>query len=222
MGEIYNQFFSTKKNSATNVISLFRSNKNVHQANLEIRQHLTHVKEEVPKLYQLMDKELISYSLRELIPVKGDFLFVAGYDERFNESINLKNNTQEAIYPGDLVIASSNLERPLKSRNVLNSLFKDKNYFFQIEIEPLIYLPENFRQKAVQFIYKQKRSVLIWIGGMAIEDRKEAYTLFREQVKDIQEYVSFHKSNSRNEDTKILHQVLSDVNLTLDDYMLTH
>ncbi len=218
MGEIYNQFFSTKKNSTTNVISLFRSNKNVHQANLEIRQHLTHVKEEIPKLYQLMDKELISYSLRELIPVKGDFLFVAGDDERFNESINLKNNTQEAIYPGDLVIASSNLERPLKSRSVLNSLFKDKNYFFQIEIEPLIYLPENFRQKAVQFIYKQKRSVLIWIGGMAIEDRKEAYTLFREQVKDIQEYVSFHKSNSRNEDTKILHQVLSDVNLTLDDY----
>ena len=44
MGEIYNQFFSTK-NNVTNVISLFRSNRSVHQANLEIRQHLKHFEE---------------------------------------------------------------------------------------------------------------------------------------------------------------------------------
>ena len=64
MGEIYNQFFSTKKNNVTNVISLFRSNRSVHQANLEIRQHLKHFEDMRPKLKSLMDNELISSSLK--------------------------------------------------------------------------------------------------------------------------------------------------------------
>ena len=66
MGEIYNQFFSTKKNNVTNVISLFRSNRSVHQANLEIRQHLKHFEDMRPKLKSLMDNELISSSLKDL------------------------------------------------------------------------------------------------------------------------------------------------------------
>ena len=100
----------------------------------------------------------------------------------------------------------------------MDELFQDENYFFEIEIEPLIYLPENFRQKAVQYIYKQKRLVLVWIGGMVIEDRKEAYKLFREQVKKIEEYISIQKSDLQKEDSKVLQQVLKDLDLTLDDY----
>ncbi len=218
MGEIYNQFFSTKKNNVTNVISLFRSNRSVHQANLEIRQHLKHFEDMRPKLKSLMDNELISSSLKDSIPVKGDFLFVAGDDEGFNESLNLKDKTQESIYPGDLVLASSNLRRSEKAKYIMDELFQDENYFFEIEIEPLIYLPENFRQKAVQYIYKQKRLVLVWIGGMVIEDRKEAYKLFREQVKKIEEYISIEKSDLQKEDSKVLQQVLKDLDLTLDDY----
>ena len=218
MGEIYNQFFSTKKNNVTNVISLFRSNRSVHQANLEIRQHLKHFKDMRPKLKSLMENELISSSLKDSIPVKGDFLFVAGDDEGFNESLNLKDKTQESIYPGDLVLASSNLRRSEKAKYIMDELFQDENYFFEIEIEPLIYLPENFRQKAVQYIYKQKRLVLVWIGGMLIEDRKEAYKLFREQVKKIEEYISIQKSDLQKEDSKVLQQVLKDLDLTLDDY----
>ena len=218
MGEIYNQFFSTKKNNATNVISLFRSNKNVHQANLEIRQHLNHVKDMKPELAKHLAKEFISQSLEDIIPIKGDFLFVAGDDEGFNESLNLKDKTQEAIYPGDLVLASSNLRRSIKAKYILDELFQDKNYFFEIEIEPLIYLPENFRQKAIQYIYKQKRLVLVWIGGMVIEDKKEAYKLFREQVNEIKEYISIQKSDSGRDDNKVLQQVLNNLDLTIDDY----
>ena len=119
------------------------------------KNYLNHVKDMKPELAKHLAKEFISQSLEDIIPIKGDFLFVAGDDEGFNESLNLKDKTQEAIYPGDLVLASSNLRRSIKAKYILDELFQDKNYFFEIEIEPLIYLPENFRQKAIQYIYKQ-------------------------------------------------------------------
>ena len=219
MGEIYNEFFSTKKNNSTNVICLFRSNKHVHQANLEIRQHLNHFKDNFSKIEKAVSKGLIQSELQQIVPVKGDFLFVAGDDEDlFFDNFNQKTNTQEPIYPGDLVIASSNIKRNENTLETLSVLFNEKNYFFELEVEPLIYLPDNLLKKFTQRIFKQKRTAFVWVGGL-IEGKENAYSLFRQQIDILKNYIEKAKK-AATDDVTALEEVLRNFKLEQSDYLL--
>ena len=181
MGEIYNKKFKSNKKNSSNVISLFRSNDHVHQANLDLRPHLDHVKKD--EIEKLLEKHNLPTSFANYLPVKGDFLYIAGEDDRVDHvSQGESSKYQESLFPGDLVVATSHPSKP--SNNLLNQLFGDKNYFFNIELKPLIYLPDSISERLGQFIVRQSRECVVWIGGV-VENKVDAYKLYREQIEQI-------------------------------------
>lgn len=183
MGEIYNQKFKANKNKSPNVISLFRSNEHVHQANLALRPHLEHVKKE--EIEELVKKYKLPLSMIDHLPVKGDILYIAGEDDREEHASQGESSKyQESLFPGDLVVATSDPSKPKSS--LLDELFGDKNYFFDIQLRPLIYLPDSIGEKIGQFIVRQSRECTVWIGGM-VENRIDAYKLYRNQIEMIKE-----------------------------------
>lgn len=187
MGDIYNQKFKMNKNKSSDVIALFRRNVHVQQANLDLRQHLEHVKKVD---FDKFTKDLnIDSSYKDFLPVKGDLLFVAGNDtDKQHSSVGSEGKYQQAFYPGDLLIANSDIRKSDELREITDPILNEENYFFEIDLKPLIYLPDTRKDQLVQYLVRQNRKCIVWLGGFIIDRSKEdPYRIFRQQIEKIRD-----------------------------------